>query len=482
MIRRAAPAIATGALLALAGLLASANVRSSSVVLAIAAAFVPYALLLRAPIDRDPRRALGLASAIAALAGLTLVLSPPVLSDDLFRYLWDARVLGHGIDPYAHPPDDAALLPLRDALHARINHPSLATIYPPLAQIAFLLADRIAHAPWSIKLLALGAHLATGPVVARLARARAATLAPLFVLNPLALEEAALGGHIDALAALWLALAVLALGRSAPIRAALAIAAAAATKVVGLALAPLLFRTGDRRALALVLALGLSALALAPVATAGPRGAGGLGAYARSWRGNDGGFALLAEGARLAFDLAGAATGAPRGWIRLPFLAPLVAALDRTALDLHGPRPAKKEVQRPTSFETRQLGEFLARGLALAIVLAVARMHLRRGSRPLPAARDVLLALLLVSPQVHPWYLTWLLPLEIASGGVAGLAWSAAVLVAYAPLEGWIAHRVWTEAAAARVIEYLVVAAAMWAERRPRRDSSRSPVRSLARA
>lgn len=215
-------ALALGIAAWLAGSVTS-GARVSHVVLALALAFLPYAGLARARLHADPRIAIAIAMGLAALAGLALVLAPPVLSDDVWRYLWDARVLRHGIDPYAHAPDDPALAALRDAGHASINHPHLPTIYPPLAQLAFVVADRVAHAPWSMKLLALCAHLATTPVVAHLARARAGTVAPLFVLNPLLLEEAALGGHVDALAGLWVALAVLALTRRSATRGALAI-------------------------------------------------------------------------------------------------------------------------------------------------------------------------------------------------------------------------------------------------------------------
>ena len=488
-IDRGATACALGTALALAAAAwlagsGASGARVSHVVLALALAFLPYAGLTRARLHADPRVAIAIATGLAALAGLALVLAPPVLSDDVWRYLWDARVLRHGIDPYAYAPDDPALAALRDAGHASINHPHLPTIYPPLAQLAFAAADLVAHAPWSMKLLALGAHLVTTPVVAHLARARAATIAPLFVLNPLLLEEAALGGHVDAIAGLWVALAVLALTRHGATRGALAIGAAAATKLVGLVLLPLLAsRRLERRGLAIGIALGVAAIAIVPIGSAGHARdrSSGLGAYASSWRGNDGGFALLAGASQLTLELAGRASGAPAGWIRLPFLAPVVTLLDRSALDLH-PRAEKKVVQRPTSFETRALGELAARGLALAIVLVVAIVHVRRRTPPLRAARDIVLALLLVSPQVHPWYLAWLVPIDLAAGGIVGLAWSAAILVAYAPLDGWIASRTWDETVMARVVEYVIVGLALWVERRRSRDSSRSPVRALARA
>ncbi|AKF08195.1 hypothetical protein [Sandaracinus amylolyticus] len=467
-------ALATAALLIVAALGAIRGARASDVVLAIAAAFVPYAGLVWWRLHDDAMRATHVAIGIALVAGLALVCAPPLLSDDVYRYLWDARVLRNGIDPYAYPPTDPALIGLRDALHARINHPDLPTIYPPLAQIVFVIADAIAHAPWSMKLVALIAHLATTLVVARLAPERA----PLHALNPLALEEAALGGHVDAFAGLFLVLAVLAMARSAWSRAALAIASATAIKLVGLVLVPLLaLAPRARGAIAISISIIVGVSVLAPVSLAGHArdDTSGLGHYARRWRGNEGGFVVLAEGSRLALEGLGRVSGAPPGWIRLPFLAPVIARVRGTPLDPRATMLApKKEVQRPTSFETRHLGDLLARGLALLLVLAVAIAHVRKGSAPLRAARDVVLALLLVAPQVHPWYLAWLLPLEVASGRATGLVWSASMLVAYAPIDVWLVSGTWQESPIARVLEYTFVIVVLCSEHRS--DFARTPV------
>ncbi|MHC4343001.1 MAG: glycosyltransferase 87 family protein, partial [Planctomycetota bacterium] len=58
-------------------------------------------------------------------------------SDDLYRYVWEGRIQHDGLSPYAHSPDDPALAHLRGSNHDKINHPELVTIYPPLAQMLF---------------------------------------------------------------------------------------------------------------------------------------------------------------------------------------------------------------------------------------------------------------------------------------------------------------------------------------------------------
>jgi hypothetical protein len=117
----------------------------------------------------------------------------------------------------------------------------------------------------------------------------------------------------------------------------------------------------------------------------------------------------------------------------------------------------------------------LARVLVLLFVGALAVWLAGRRTDPLLAARWVLLVALLLAPQVHPWYLLWLLPLEAASGRFSGIVWSAAILVAYAPLEGWLAGREWHESMGARVLEYGLVALALLIESRPLAEAEKQP-------
>jgi len=99
-----------------------------------------------------------------------------IQEDDVYRYLWDGKVFAHGINPYRYAPDEVSLLKekmIRDQerLHKtysrdeiaelnrlydlkwsddrslvfmeRINHPTVPTIYPPMAQYVFRAAYHI---------------------------------------------------------------------------------------------------------------------------------------------------------------------------------------------------------------------------------------------------------------------------------------------------------------------------------------------------
>ena len=51
----------------------------------------------------------------AALMRLPLLVEPPYLSSDMYRYVWDGRVQGNGINPYVLVPSAPELAHLRDS-------------------------------------------------------------------------------------------------------------------------------------------------------------------------------------------------------------------------------------------------------------------------------------------------------------------------------------------------------------------------------
>jgi hypothetical protein len=437
----------------------------------VALAFLPYGLFLLGggATPASLRAVLGL----ALLAGLPLVFAPPILSDDVYRYLWDGHVTLSGVDPYRYAPDDPALAWLRDAAWSRVNHPRIPTIYPPVAQLLFALAAALGHAKAVIAALALAAHLGVTVLVARLAPAHKLRAASLYALNPLALTESALTAHVDVFVGLFLVASVLSLGRRRHLWAGLWAGLASGVKLVGIAFLPLF---GRRRARGMLLAGLLGAAALLPLLGAG-RGSGvtgGLGQYARHWQGNGGPYAVLEAGLTQALNAAGRAQDAPEGHVHLTVLRPLLTAVSGSVLD---PRAAlvaeKKQTPDVTDFLASTLAGLLLRSLVVSFVFVLGAVLTHRGVPPLRAARVVLLVGLLLAPQVHPWYLLWLLPLEVASGGVTGLVWSATVLVAYAPLDAWQASRHWVEQPLLIVVEYLLVFFALGLDFAPRLDRFR---------
>ncbi|HEU5276999.1 MAG TPA: hypothetical protein VFU97_25300, partial [Xanthobacteraceae bacterium] len=66
--------------------------------------------------ERAPtRRALWLIIAVAVGLRIVALSWEPLLSSDIYRYIWDGNVQAAGFNPYRYVPADAALAGLRDA-------------------------------------------------------------------------------------------------------------------------------------------------------------------------------------------------------------------------------------------------------------------------------------------------------------------------------------------------------------------------------
>jgi alpha-1,6-mannosyltransferase len=134
---------------------------------------------------------------------LTLVLHDPVSSDDMYRYVWDGKVAAQGINPFALAPNDPQLTSLHtDDLPSRVNFPHMRTIYPPLAQVFFLVShslfgDSVAGMKLLLVLIEFGA-LAVLLLLLRHFNARPETVI-VYAWSPLPILYFGLDGHIDAL-------------------------------------------------------------------------------------------------------------------------------------------------------------------------------------------------------------------------------------------------------------------------------------------
>jgi hypothetical protein len=248
----------------------------------------------------------------AVLLQLAALGAGPSSSDDVYRYVWDAKVQLAGIDPYRYPPAageldrlrSTALFPpgrpgcvwkLPDGRCSRVNRPAVRTIYPPVAEGAFALA-RLASlgrsdGPFPLQVFgALGA-LAVSLLLLRVCRARGDPMwrAALWAWCPVTAVELANNGHIDWLAALLTAAALLAYsarrrglahGTSRPGLAGALLGAAVATKLYPALVVPALLRRHPGRVLAA--AAGLVAVSYLPhVLAVGGRVIGYLPGYLR---------------------------------------------------------------------------------------------------------------------------------------------------------------------------------------------------------
>lgn len=219
------------------------------------------------------------------LAGLA---TPPLTSDDAYRYVWDGRVQTAGIDPYRYVPNDPALRHLRDPLlfpaeeRPRINRPDVPTIYPPAAQAWFAVASWVTPARFGtlgVQVAALLAVVATTWLLASRMPGRPLG-ALVYGACPAVALEAANGAHLDAVSALLILLVVDAGMRRRHWLAGVWLGLAAAVKLVPLLLVSVFLRR--QRWPTAIAAVFTVALAYLPhVAVAGGAVAGFLPGYAR---------------------------------------------------------------------------------------------------------------------------------------------------------------------------------------------------------
>jgi len=158
-----------------------------------------------------------------AVIALRLVALPLVPGDDFWRYQWEGKIQHAGFNPYVNAPDDPALAPVRAEFPnwPKINHRDFQTIYPPGVELLFAGMSQISDSPLSYKLLFAAADIATIAVLLRVFRgAHVPSRAPFgaspnglnvspvaspyenaawYALNPLVVYSFAGSAHFDSL-------------------------------------------------------------------------------------------------------------------------------------------------------------------------------------------------------------------------------------------------------------------------------------------
>jgi alpha-1,6-mannosyltransferase len=192
---------------------------------------------------------LALIFAFAIVFRALLLFTPPTLSDDMFRYVWDGRVQAQGISPYAYPPDAAPLARLRDqAIFPHINRPDAVTVYPAGAEVAFAVIWRIVpdSVRWFQIVMAAWDLMAGGLLVLLLRAFRLPDrLVLIYLWSPLVIFETAHAAHVDGLVLPLLVAAWLARVKGRDGWVGLLLGAAAAVKLYPALLLPALWRRQD---------------------------------------------------------------------------------------------------------------------------------------------------------------------------------------------------------------------------------------------
>lgn len=342
--------------------------------LLFAVAFAAYAV---AALEvKDTRGGATLVWVTAILLRLALLPLAPTLSHDVYRYLWDGQVQLGGVNPFGIAPMDPDLTAMRTAWFTLVPHADAATVYPPLAQMAFLALALAGGTVLQAKLLWVGLDLGTGWMLGRIAhlsgRSRRLTQL-LYLWSPLLVVEVAWNGHMVSLALFLLAL--IALLARAPVSAGIT--------------------------------TGLAAMVVPPAAA-------GVPPLMRR-------FGLRFLGASVVGALVAYLPYAAGGWSVLEGLG--------------GPLLRQRFLEGPfLLLESAIPGVFAPRVAASAIVLGVAVWVAARGFRPERALLWVLGAALLLSPALRPCYALWILPFAALR---VSLPWLFLTGVAFLAYTGW---------------------------------------------
>ena len=102
-----------------------------------------YSSLVAAAVQQSGKRAVAMRPRwLALLLFFCCIFTPSLLETDHFRYIIDGLAAAKGINPYRFSPAELQQLYGFDFFWVKeINHPEYHTIYPPLAQVLFVLSS-----------------------------------------------------------------------------------------------------------------------------------------------------------------------------------------------------------------------------------------------------------------------------------------------------------------------------------------------------
>lgn len=207
-----------------------------------------------------------------------LLFALPNLSDDFYRFIWDGRLLAHGVNPFSHLPSyyvsqsniDISIFGLSRKLFDKLNSPNYFTIYPPVCQYIFFIPCRLS--PNSIlgsvvamKFFILIFEIGNILLIQRLLEKfnLNKNRALIYALNPLVITELSGNLHFEAAMLFFLLFSLWLLSRLKNKISALAFAFSVCSKPVSLIFLPLLIkRLGIKKSALYFIIVGVATIFL----------------------------------------------------------------------------------------------------------------------------------------------------------------------------------------------------------------------------
>ena len=366
---------------------------------------------------------------VAVAARLLFLTQGPMLSEDLFRYRWEGRVQESGMNPYLFTPTDPETAFLRDGTAPQVTGWNVRAGYGPLWEVIERQAFRLAH--WAgprdvarqllwMKLPSLLGDLCVLGLLLALLRSHALPWPRIVIWAwcPLTWIEFWGEGHMDSLLVACVLGGLLAARRERWALAGLLLTAGGLIKWWPFLLLPIFALHAVRQFSGVrwrVLFAGLPPVALAvwPYATFSrelwSRNAAYMTGFLGGWRNNDSLFGVI--------------------WYLSGENGDIAKRVSLVVLGL------------------------------LVVMACLWRAPLER------VALGFITAMLLVSANVHPWYMAWMAPLLAIEPGAAGFIWVALMPLAYLVLATYRNTGVWEGSTPWRWLIYAPVFAG-WALRR----------------
>ncbi len=184
---------------------------------------------------------------IAVMVRFMLLFAFPNLSDDIYRFIWDGRMLHTGYNPYLHLPSDIVGQhpALSQDLYDKLNSPDYYTIYTPINQLINWIATAITTSDyyWEAviyKGFLFAAELLTMIFLVRICRiwGLPAYRSILYLLNPLVIIEIMANAHFEGVMVMFICLSLYYLSRSKLTSASLSLSGSIGAKILPLMFTP----------------------------------------------------------------------------------------------------------------------------------------------------------------------------------------------------------------------------------------------------
>ncbi len=182
----------------------------------------------------------------ALLFRITLIPTVPSTSDDVYRYIWEGKILAHGFNPFEAAPDSPELNHLRTTeLSDKVTFPHMTSIYPTVAQAVFLFNYLVAgESDWGMKLIYLLCEFFTLIFLVKIfeLRNQNPSYVILYAWLPLPIMEYFINSHIDAVGIMFFIVFVYLILSERHIQAAFVFSLSVITKMIPIFTFPLLLK------------------------------------------------------------------------------------------------------------------------------------------------------------------------------------------------------------------------------------------------